>query len=163
MIECGPQATGGNYRFLDELAPGYPGFPIAEVAADGSSVITKQPGTGGAVTVGTVTAQLLYEIDDADYVNPDVIARFDTVALERVGDDRVRISGVRGAPAPDTLKVAINLAGGYRNSMTMVITGSTSSARRHTRRRCCSRSSVGRTSSTRSPSSWCAPTTPTPR
>ena len=123
VIECGPQATGGNYPFLDELAPGYPGFPIAEVAADGSSVITKQPGTGGAVTVGTVTAQLLYEIDDADYVNPDVIARFDTVALERVGDDRVRISGVRGAPAPDTLKVAINLAGGYRNSMTMVITG----------------------------------------
>ena len=63
VIECGPQATGGNYPFLDELAPGLPGFPIAEVAADGSSVITKQPGTGGAVTIGTVTAQLLYEID----------------------------------------------------------------------------------------------------
>ena len=123
VIECGPQATGGNYPFLSELAPGYPGFPIAEVAADGSSVITKQPGTGGAVTVGTVTAQLLYEIDDPAYVNPDVVARFDTVALEPVGDDRVRISGVSGAPPPGTLKVAITLAGGYRNTMTMVITG----------------------------------------
>ncbi len=123
VIECGPQATGGNYPFLDELAPGYPGFPIAEVAADGSSVITKQPGTGGAVTVGTVTAQLLYEIDAPDYANPDVVARFDTIALTQVESDRVRISEVRGEPPPPSLKVAINYPGGYRNSMTMVLTG----------------------------------------
>jgi hypothetical protein len=123
VIECGPQATGGNYPFLDELAPGYPGFPIAEVEADGSCVITKQPGTGGAVTVGTVTAQLLYEIDSPRYASPDVVACFDTIALAQVAPDRVRIDGARGEPPPDTLKVAINFPGGYRNSMTMVLTG----------------------------------------
>ena len=123
VIECGPQATGGNYPFLDELAPGYPGFPIAEVAADGSFEVTKQPGSGGAVTVGTVTAQLLYEIDSPAYVNPDVVARFDTIELEQRARDRVRVRGVVGEPAPTSLKVAINFPGGYRNSMTMVITG----------------------------------------
>jgi Acyclic terpene utilisation family protein AtuA len=123
VIECGPQATGGNYPFLDDLAPGYPGFPIAEVAADGSSVITKQPGTGGAVTVGTVTAQLLYEIDAPRYLNPDVVARFDSIAITEVSRDRVRISEVRGEPPPKALKVAINSTGGYRNTMTMVLTG----------------------------------------
>ena len=73
VIECGPQATGGNYAFFDELADFRPpGFPIAEIAADGSSVITKHPGTGGAVTVDTVTAQLLYEIGGPRYAGPDV-------------------------------------------------------------------------------------------
>lgn len=123
VIECGPQCTGGNYPFLAELAPGYPGFPIAEVAADGSSVITKQPGTGGAVTVGTVTAQLLYEIAEPAYANPDVVAHFDSIALRAVGRDRVEIANVAGSPPPDTLKVAVNGDGGYRNTMTMVITG----------------------------------------
>ena len=81
VIECGPQATGGNYAFLDEITDRrYPGFPIAEVAADGSSVITKHPG-GGAVSVDTVTAQLLYEIAGARYANPDVVCRFDTIRL----------------------------------------------------------------------------------
>jgi hypothetical protein len=123
VIECGPQATGGNYPFLDELASGLPGFPIAEIASDGSSVITKQPGTGGAVTIGTVTAQLLYEIDAPRYANPDAIARFDTITLDEIDRDRVRISGVLGEPPPDSLKVAINSPGGYRNTMTMVLTG----------------------------------------
>lgn len=126
VIECGPQATGGNYSFLDELPDDrYPGFPIAEVADDGSSVITKQPGTGGAVTVGTVTAQLLYEIGEPAYANPDVVARFDTidVALDPSAPDRVRISGTRGEPAPPTLKVALNSVGGWRNTMTLVLTG----------------------------------------
>jgi hypothetical protein len=123
ILECGPQATGGNYPFLDELRPGPPGFPIAEIETDGSSVITKQPGTGGAVTVGTVTAQLLYEIDAPPYRNPDVIAHFDTIGLEQRGPDRVRVAGVRGSAPPDTLKVACNRPGGYRNTMTMVITG----------------------------------------
>jgi hypothetical protein len=124
VIECGPQATGGNYSLLGELPDArYPGFPIAEVAVDGSSVITKQPGTGGVVSVGTVTAQLLYEIAEPAYANPDVVANFDSVRLDQVGPDRVRVSGALGQAAPDRLKVAINYPGGYRNSMTMVLTG----------------------------------------
>ena len=123
VIECGPQATGGNYPFLHELAPGLPGFPIAEVAADGSFVVTKQPGTGGAVTLGTVTAQLLYELGEPAYANPDVVAHFDTIELAQDGPDRVRVSGTLGSPPPDTLKVAVNFPGGYRNTMTMVLTG----------------------------------------
>jgi hypothetical protein len=124
VIECGPQATGGNYPFLDELPDRrYPGFPIAEVAADGSSVITKHPGTGGVVSVGTVTAQLLYEIAEPGYAGPDVVAHFDTMRLAADGPDRVRIGGTRGSPPPETLKVALNYLGGYRNTMTMVLTG----------------------------------------
>ncbi len=124
VIECGPQATGGNYSFLDEIVDRrYPGFPIAEVAADGSSVITKHPGTGGLVSVGTVTAQLLYEIAEPAYRNPDVIAHVDTATLTQVGPDRVEISGTRGSPPPATTKVAINLLGGFRNTMTLVLTG----------------------------------------
>jgi hypothetical protein len=124
VIECGPQATGGNYPFLDEITDRrYPGFPVAEVAADGSSVITKHPGTGGLVSPGTVTAQLLYEIGAPAYLNPDVTAHFDTIRLAQAGPDRVALAGTRGSPPPDTLKVAINMLGGYRNTMTMVITG----------------------------------------
>jgi hypothetical protein len=125
VIECGPQATGGNYAFFRELpALDRPlGFPIAEVAADGSSVITKHPGTGGAVTVGTVTAQLLYEITGPRYLGPDVTARFDTIALTPGGPDRVRISGVRGEPPPPELKVGLNTLGGFRNEVTFVLTG----------------------------------------
>jgi hypothetical protein len=124
VIECGPQATGGNYPFLDELPDlRNPGFPIAEVAGDGSSVITKHPGTGGVVSAGTVTAQLLYEIAEPGYAGPDVVAHFDTVRLAADGPDRVRISGTRGSPPPETLKVALNYLGGYRNTMTMVLTG----------------------------------------
>ena len=124
IIECGPQATGGNYCFLEEIRDRrYPGFPIAEVAADGSSVITKHPGTGGLVTMGTVTAQLLYEIAEPAYANPDVTAHFDTIALGQDGHDRVRVSGIRGSAPPATAKVAINFLGGYRNTMTLVLTG----------------------------------------
>ena len=124
VIECGPQATGGNYCFLDEVVDRrYPGFPIAEVAADGSSVIMKHPGTGGLVSVGTVTAQLLYEIADPAYLGPDCTAHFDSIHLAREGEHRVRISGVRGSPPPPTLKVALNDAGGFRNTMTLVLTG----------------------------------------
>src|ERR1035438_5790016 len=124
IIECGPQATGGNYSFLTEITDRrYPGFPIAEVAEDGSAVITKHDGTGGLVSVGTVTAQLLYEIGAPLYANPDVVADFSTIHVEDVGADRVRVSGVRGRPAPEKLKVSINLLGGYRNTMTFVLTG----------------------------------------
>ncbi|HEX7659063.1 MAG TPA: acyclic terpene utilization AtuA family protein [Pseudonocardiaceae bacterium] len=124
VIECGPQATGGNYSWLAEITDRrYPGFPIAEVAADGSSVITKHDGTGGLVSPGTVTAQLLYEIAEPAYANPDVVAHFDTITLAQEGADRVRVSGTRGSPPPDALKVAINYLGGYRNTMTLVLTG----------------------------------------
>ena len=101
MIECGPQATGGNYAFLDEITDRrYPGFPIAEVAADGTSVITKHPGTGGLVSVGTVTAQLLYEIAGPAYVGPDVTAHFDTIALTQDGEHRVPSPGCAASRRP---------------------------------------------------------------
>jgi hypothetical protein len=128
VIECGPQATGGNYAFFAEI-PRDPrrfkpfGFPIAEVHADGTSVITKHDGTGGLVSVGTVTAQLLYEIQGARYAGPDVTTRFDTIQLAGDGPDRVRISGVRGEPPPPTLKVGLNTLGGFRNEVTFVLTG----------------------------------------
>lgn len=124
ILECGAQATGGNYAFFREV-PGleHPGFPLAEMYANGSAVITKHPGTGGLVSVGTVTAQLLYEIDGPLYFNPDAVARFDTIRLDQAGPDRVRVFGVRGEPAPSQVKVCINYLGGFRNSMTFVLTG----------------------------------------
>ena len=124
VIECGAQATGGNYSFFTEV-PGleHAGFPWAEVAQDGSSVIGKHDGTGGEVSVGTVTAQLLYEIDAPRYLGPDVVARFDTIELEALGPNRVRISGVRGEPPPATLKVATNELGGYRQDIAIALTG----------------------------------------
>ena len=124
VIECGTQATGGNYSFFTEVDDlGHAGFPLAEVHHDGSSVITKHPGTGGQVSIGTVTAQLLYEITGARYANPDATARFDSIELSDDGPDRVRISGVRGEPPPPTLKVSLNSIGGYRNAATFVLTG----------------------------------------
>lgn len=124
VIECGVQATGGNYAFFTEVPDLlHAGFPLAEVSADGSAVITKHPGTGGRVSVDTVTAQLLYEITGARYANPDVTARIDTVELSADDADRVRISGVRGEPPPPTYKVSLNSIGGFRNAMTFVLTG----------------------------------------
>ena len=124
VIECGAQCCGGNYAFFEEV-PGREriGFPLAEVHPDGSSVITKHPGTGGAVTVGTVTAQLLYEVGGPRYLSPDAVARFDSIELSQEGPDRVRIGGVRGEPPPPTLKVTANLEAGWRNSMTLALTG----------------------------------------
>lgn len=124
VIECGCQATGGNYPFSEEIEDlRAPGFPIAEIGADGSVVITKHPSHGGAVTVGTVTAQLLYEIGEPRYLNPDAVARFDTLRLEQESRDRVRIDGVRGEPSPAETKVCVNYSGGYRNTMTFVLPG----------------------------------------
>jgi hypothetical protein len=124
LIECGTQCTGGNYAFFGEV-PGLerPGFPIAEIHDDGSFVVTKHPGTGGQVSRGTVTAQLLYEIQGLGYFNPDVVVAFDSIEVAEQGPDRVRVSGVVGLPAPTTTKVAVNYQGGYRNSMTFVLTG----------------------------------------
>jgi Acyclic terpene utilisation family protein AtuA len=123
VLECGTHATGGNYCFLDEVGDALPGFPLAEIGADGGSVVTKHPGSGGVVSTGTVTAQLLYEIAGPRYAGPDVVARFDTIALWPDGADRVRISGVRGEPPPPTLKVGLNHLGGFRNQSEFVLTG----------------------------------------
>lgn len=124
VIECGAQATGGNYSSFREV-PGleHPGFPIAEVHADGSSVITKHEGTGGLVSVGTVTAQLVYEIGGPLYLNPDVTTDLSSVELTQQGPDRVRIDGVRGHTPTASSKVCINTLGGFRNRMTFLLTG----------------------------------------
>jgi len=124
IIECSAQCTGGNYSFFEEVPQlHHPGFPIAEMHADGSFAITKHPGTGGLVSVGTVTAQLLYEIAGPEYPNPDVTARFDTIELAQKGPDCVLVTGIRGEPPPPAAKVCINYLGGFRNSMTFVLTG----------------------------------------
>ncbi len=124
VLECGAQATGGNYSFFQEIEhPLHPGYPIAEIDADGSFVVTKHPGTGGQVSLGTVTAQLLYEIDRPAYLNPDVITHFDSVEVVDEGNDRVRLSGQRGSAPTDQLKVCINFQGGYRNSYACMLTG----------------------------------------
>ena len=124
IIECGAQATGGNYSFFHEV-PTFEniGYPIAEIKEDGSFYITKHENTGGLVSTGTVTAQLLYEISSPDYLNPDVISHFDTLKIEEVGKDRVYISGTKGSPPPSTHKVCMNLSGGYKNGMELIVTG----------------------------------------
>jgi hypothetical protein len=125
VLECGTQATGGNYAFFAEGDRDVrrPGFPLAEIHEDGSCVVTKHPGTGGFVDVGTVTAQLLYETGGARYAGPDVTARLDTVRLTQDGPDRVRIDGVRGEAPPPALKVGLNRLGGFRNEVVFVLTG----------------------------------------
>ena len=124
IIECGAQATGGNYSFFQEV-PSFSnmGYPIAEIFEDGSFTITKHPGTGGLVSVGTVTAQLLYEIGSPAYMNPDVVSHFDTLKITQEAEDRVHVSGCRGSSAPKTHKVCINLAGGFRNGTEILLTG----------------------------------------
>ncbi|WP_374324364.1 acyclic terpene utilization AtuA family protein [Streptomyces sp. AP-93] len=123
VLECGTQATGGNYAFFTRHDVSRPGFPLAEIAQDGSSVITKHAGTGGVVSVGTVTAQLLYETQGVRYLGPDVTARLDTVRLTQAGPDRVAISGTRGEAPPATLKVGLTRIGGWRNEVVFVLTG----------------------------------------
>ncbi|MCX4691788.1 acyclic terpene utilization AtuA family protein [Streptomyces sp. NBC_01408] len=123
VLECGTQATGGNYSFFTAHDVRRPGFPLAEISEDGSSVITKHPGTGGAVTTGTVTAQLLYETQGVRYLGPDVTARLDTVRLAGDGPDRVRVSGVLGEPPPACLKAGVTRIGGWRNEVVFVLTG----------------------------------------
>ncbi len=124
ILECGTQCTGGNYAFFEEIESlESPGFPICEMNEDGSFTITKHENTAGLVSEGTVTAQLLYETTDARYLTPDVIARFDTIRLDEEGPDRVRVTGVKGEPPPETLKVAMLYLNGYRNSGSILLTG----------------------------------------
>ena len=124
VLECGTQATGGNYSFFEEV-PSFEriGFPIAEVHADGSFVVTKHPNTGGLVSVGTVTAQLLYEIAGPRYPSPDVVARFDSIEVTQEGPDRVLVRGARGEPPPETAKVCVHSFGGFRNEMRVLVPG----------------------------------------
>ena len=124
IIECGAQCCGGNYSFFEEV-PSFRGvgYPIAEIEADGSFTITKHPGTGGLVSVGTVTAQLLYEISTPAYYNPDVIAHFDTMSIEQAGEDRVRVTGCRGSSPPPTHKVCFNTLGPCKQSFEVLLTG----------------------------------------
>lgn len=124
VIECGAQATGGNFSGFTGV-PGLerPGFPIAEIAATGDTVITKHAGTGGRVSVDTVTAQLLYEVGAPAYLNPDVTTHLDALELSDAGTDRVAMTGARGTPPPPTTKVAVTALGGWQNSGTFVLTG----------------------------------------
>ena len=120
LIECGPQATGGNYTDWQEVADTLHevGYPIAEIAADGGVVMTKPKGTGGCVTIGTVGEQLLYEIGDpAAYYLPDVICDFTQVALEQVDQDRVSVAGARGRGVPAQYKTSMTWADGWRAGM----------------------------------------------
>ena len=125
VIECGAQACGGNFSGFRKLGlDATPiGFPVAEISADGSSVITKHAETGGAVSVDTVTAQLVYEVQSTEYLGPDVTVRLDSIQLASDGVDRVRVSEVRGEAPPPSLKVCVNELGGFRNSIEFVLTG----------------------------------------
>ena len=124
IIECSGQAVGGNYSNFEEV-PTFKnmGFPIAEVFEDGSSIITKHPNTGGLISVGTVTAQLLYEVNAPAYITPDVVAHIDTLKIEQAAKDRVSITGTKGTPATTSAKVTVNCMGGFQNSMTLHIAG----------------------------------------
>jgi hypothetical protein len=124
VLECGCQATGGNFSGFAQVDRSLPlGFPLAELAADGSSVITKHDGTGGLVSVDTVTAQLMYEVQGPQYLGPDVTTDLTSIRVATDGPDRVRISGVRGSVPPERLKVCVNELGGHRNAVEFVLTG----------------------------------------
>jgi hypothetical protein len=123
IIECGAQSSGGNllknWRSVKNL--GNPGFPIVEASPDGSFVVTKHPGTGGVVSVASVTEQLVYEMGDPrSYITPDGIADFTTIQLQQAGPDRVRVSGIRGSPQTPMLKVSIAYFYGYKAVGTLV-------------------------------------------
>lgn len=122
-IECGAQCTGGNCQLDWETMPDYAGigYPVVEAEADGTFVVTKHEGTGGRVTVASVTEQLLYEIGDPrSYITPDCIADFNSIHLEQQRPDRVRFSGIKGRPATDSYKVSISFAAGYKAVGTLV-------------------------------------------
>lgn len=125
LIECGAQVTGGMYSgWTPDIDLEDVGYPIAEIAADGTATVTKPPGTGGAVTRETVAEQLIYEIGDpAAYLTPDVVADFREVTLTDKGPDRVGVAGARGTASPDRLKVSLCYTDGYAAAGTLVISG----------------------------------------
>ena len=124
IIECGAQCTGGNFTDWP-LVKSYRrmGLPIVEAEEDGSFVVTKHPNTGGLVSVHTVAEQILYEIGPPAYMTPDVVARFDSIHLAQDGVDRVRMTGARGEPAPEKLKVSISYHAGWRAFGRLAVAG----------------------------------------
>ena len=113
IIECGTQCTGGNFTDWQKVkSHSNLGYPLVEANADGSFVITKHPGTGGIVSVHSISEQLLYEMGTPQYLSPDCIARFDSIRLAQDGPDRVRVSGIVGEPPPEKLKVSVSFSGG---------------------------------------------------
>jgi hypothetical protein len=133
IVECGAQSTGGNFTDWRRV-PHFEsiGYPVLEVAADGSFIVTKHPGTGGRVTVRTVKEQLVYEMGDPrSYITPDVVADFATAKLEQVGHDRVRVWGVRGRPAPASLKVSASYFEGWKASGTLIISAPQAAEKAH--------------------------------
>jgi hypothetical protein len=124
IIECGTQATGGNFTDWDTI-PDFRqmGYPLIEAHADGTFVVTKHPGTGGLVSVNTVKEQLLYEMGAPGYLSPDCTARFDSIQLSQEGPDRVLVSGIKGEAPPELLKVAISFSAGYRAVGRMLVSG----------------------------------------
>ena len=124
IIECGTQATGGNFTDWRKVKSyRNMGYPIVEAHDDGTFVVTKHPGTGGLVSVHTVSEQLVYEMGTPAYISPDVVARFDSIRLTQEGPDRVRVTGAKGAPAPAKLKVSVSFAQGYRAFGRLLISG----------------------------------------
>lgn len=117
LMECGAQIAGGYFAdpgYKDVPEPWNLAFPIAEVAEDGATVISKVGGTGGSIDLRTVKEQLLYELfDPANYLTPDVIVDFSTVKLEQIGPDRVRVTNISGKPRPETLKVSMGCVEGF--------------------------------------------------
>lgn len=125
ILECGAQATGGNFSRWWEV-PNYAqiGYPIVEAYSDGTFIVTKHPGTGGMVTIDTVSEQIVYEMGDPkNYISPDVCVDFTTIELEEVGKDRVKVSGIKGMPSTDSYKVSLSYLNGYKASGTLTISG----------------------------------------
>ena len=125
ILECGPQATGGNFTDWEDAGNiASIGYPIAEISSDGSCITTKPAGTGGIVSVGTVSEQMLYEIGDPQhYILPDVICDFSDVTLQQIGDNRVQVSAAKGRAAPDSYKTCLTYADGFRAGTFMTFYG----------------------------------------
>ncbi|RYX93417.1 MAG: DUF1446 domain-containing protein [Comamonadaceae bacterium] len=124
VLECGAHVTGGNFSgFADMPGITFPGFPLGEISADGSFVVTKHARDGGSVTTDTITAQLVYEIQGPKYLNPDVTVDLSDVRCEQLAPDRVRVTGVRGEPPPETTKVAIFAPVGWQIVSWAFVTG----------------------------------------